>query len=187
MNGPIHIAITRRVKPGCEGEFTEALHEFIRASFSYHGVLGAGMVVPAPGSGILEYGILRTFRSEQERDEFYGSSVFRAWEERVRPLVEGEARYRKLHGLEAWFHSPNQPNPPEWKMAFLTFVAVWPVSMAVPALLNPLIGRKVPYFIFAGAVAAGIVLVLTWVAMPVLVKLARHWLRPETIKLTKTL
>jgi antibiotic biosynthesis monooxygenase (ABM) superfamily enzyme len=72
-------------------------------------------------------------------------------------------------------------------MAFLTFIAVWPVSMAVPALLNPLIGQRVPNFIFAGAVAAGIVLILTWVAMPVLVKLGRHWLRPETIKLTQTI
>jgi antibiotic biosynthesis monooxygenase (ABM) superfamily enzyme len=184
MNEPIHVAITRRVKPGCEAEFQQALHEFIQASFSHDGVLGAGILVPPAGSEILEYGVLRTFQSEQERDAFYESAVFKAWEERVKPLVEGEPTYRKLHGLEAWFRNPNQPNPPEWKMALLTFVAVWPVSMAVPALLNPLIGQKVPNVIFAGAVAAGIVLVLTWVAMPVLVKLTRHWLRPKTIKLT---
>jgi antibiotic biosynthesis monooxygenase (ABM) superfamily enzyme len=52
--------------------------------------------------------------------------------------------------------------------------------MAVPALLNPLIGQQVPGVIFAGTVAAGIVLVLTWVAMPVLVRLASNWLRAQT-------
>jgi hypothetical protein len=187
MSEPIHVAVTRRVKPGCEAEFKDALHEFIRASFAHNGVLGAGMLVPPPGSEVLEYGILRTFRDERERDAFYGSHIFKDWEARVKPLVEGKPQYRKLHGLEAWFRNPSQPNPPEWKMAFLTFIAVWPVSMAVPALLNPLIGQRVPNFIFAGAVAAGIVLILTWVAMPVLVKLGRHWLRPETIKLTQTI
>jgi hypothetical protein len=39
----------------------------------------------------------------------------------------------------------------------------------------------VPNVIFAGAVAAGIVLALTWFAMPVLVKLARPWLQPENV------
>jgi antibiotic biosynthesis monooxygenase (ABM) superfamily enzyme len=180
MNESIHIAITRRVKPGCESDFQHALREFIQASFAQTGVLGAGMFVPLPGSDTREYGILRTFHNERERDSFYASPLFKAWEERVKPLIEGEPIYRKLHGLEAWFRNPSVPNPPEWKMAVLTFIAVWPISMAVPALLNPLIGSRVSNFIFAGAVAAGIVLALTWIAMPVLVKLARHWLQPKT-------
>ena len=63
-------------------------------------------------------------------------------------------------------------------MALLTWVAVWPVSMAVPAALNPLMGQSMPNVLFAGAVAGGIVLVLTWVAMPMLVTLAKRWLSP---------
>jgi len=176
MNEPIHVAITRRVRSGCEADFQQALREFIQASFTHGGVLGAGMFVPLPGSDMREYGILRTFHNERERDAFYESPIFKAWEERVKPLVEGEPVYRRLHGLEAWFRNPSLPNPPEWKMAVLTFIAVWPVSMAVPAALNPLIGQRVSNVIFAGAVAAGIVVVLTWAAMPLLVKLTRNWL-----------
>ena len=63
-------------------------------------------------------------------------------------------------------------------MAVLTWIAVWPVSMAVPAALYPLIGQSVPNVIFAGVVAAGIVVVLTWAAMPLLVKLTKGWLHP---------
>jgi hypothetical protein len=177
LHQPIHVAITRRVRPGCEAEFQQALREFIETSFSHSGVMGANMLVPLPGSNSSEFGILRTFKSEQERDDFYNSPLFKAWREKVKALTEGEPVYRQLHGLEAWFNNPNEPEPPQWKMALLTFIAVWPVSMAVPAALNPLIGQSVPNVIFAGAVAAGIVLVLTWIAMPLLVKATQNWLQ----------
>ncbi|MFO1514291.1 MAG: hypothetical protein U1F83_15515 [Verrucomicrobiota bacterium] len=76
---PIHIAITRRVKPGYETEFQSALREFFQASFAHGGVLGATMIVPPPGSDSREFGILRTFANEKERDDFYASPVFKAW------------------------------------------------------------------------------------------------------------
>jgi antibiotic biosynthesis monooxygenase (ABM) superfamily enzyme len=136
------------------------------------------MLVPPPGTKSPEFGILRTFTNEQERDDFYSSPMFLAWEERIKPLVVGEAVYRELTGLEAWFRSP-QNQPPRWKMVLLTWIGVWPISMAVPAALNPLIGRSLPPVLFAGAVAGGIVLVLTWVGMPLLIKLTNGWLHPK--------
>jgi len=63
-------------------------------------------------------------------------------------------------------------------MAVLTWLAVWPVSMAVRAVLHPFLGTTVPSVMFAGVVAGGIVVVLTWGAMPVLVKVAHRWLQP---------
>jgi hypothetical protein len=178
MNEPIHVAITRRIKPGREAEFQQALQEFFKTSFAHIGVHGASMLVPPPDSPSPEFGILRTFANAQQRDDFYASPMFLAWEERIKPLTEGTPEYRELSGLEAWFRSPHLP-PPRWKMALLTWLAVWPVSMAVPAALNPLIGQSVPKVIFAGAVAGGIVLVLTWAAMPLLVKLTKGWLHSK--------
>ena len=180
MNQPVHVAITRKIKPGCEAEFQAALQEFFKTSFAHTGVHGASMLVPPPGSPSPEFGILRTFANAQQRDDFYASPMFQAWEERIKPLTEGTPEYRELNGLEAWFRSPRIP-PPRWKIALLTWLAVWPVSMAVPAALHPLIGAKVPGVFFAGAVVGGIVLVLTWVAMPMLVKLAKGWLHLKTL------
>jgi nicotinamidase-related amidase len=60
----------------------------------------------------------------------------------------------------------------------LTWIAVWPVSMLVPAILTPLFGPHFPQVLGAGIVAAGIVVILTWVAMPLLVKVAHPWLYP---------
>ncbi len=173
----IHVVIVRRVRAGCEAEFQTALREFFQTSFSHGGVMGASMIVPPPGSRSPEYGILRTFSSEKERDSFYDSPLFAAWEERIAPLTEGGWSYRQLHGLEAWFRSSNSA-PPRWKMALLTLIAVWPVSMAVHFMLSPIASHIPNYFINAGLAAAGIVATLTWLAMPLLVKLARNWLRP---------
>ena len=74
---PIHIAITRRVRPGCEAEFQQALREFFQTSFTHGGVLGASMLTPLPGSDTREFGILRTFANEAERDAFYESPMFK--------------------------------------------------------------------------------------------------------------
>ena len=77
---PIHIAITRQVRPGCEAEFQQALREFFQTSHAHPAVLGATMLVPPPGSESREFGILRTFTNEKQRDEFYASPMFQAWE-----------------------------------------------------------------------------------------------------------
>src|SRR5262245_21114517 len=94
---PIHVAITRRVKPGCEAEFQQALREFLKTSFAHTGVQGASMLVPLPGSPSSEFGVLRTFTNQREHDSFYESPLFKEWEERIRPLTEGQPVHRQLH------------------------------------------------------------------------------------------
>lgn len=177
MNKPIHVAITWQVKPGHESEVQHALHEFLLKSFTHAGVQGVSMLFPMPVSPSSEIGGLLSFASFRERDAFYASLLFRTWEDRIKALIEGEPVYREMHRQEVWPNSPQNP-PAQWKMALLTWIAVWPISTLAPAVLNPLIGSVVPQFAFAGAVAGVIVLVLTWVAMPLLVKVANGWLQP---------
>ena len=177
---PIHIAITRRVRPGCEAEFQHALREFFQTSFAHGGVQGASMLTPTPGSDSREYGILRTFANEQERDAFYASPMFKAWEERARTLTEGEPVYRQLHGLEAWFRSPHNP-PPRWKMAAATFLGVFALAMILNLTLGPVIQSW--NFVLRNAVFnACVVVSLTWVVMPLVTRLLQGWLNPQTQK-----
>lgn len=177
---PIHIAITRRVRPGCEAEFQQALREFFQTSFAHSGVYGASMLTPPPGSDSREYGILRTFASETERDAFYESPMFKAWEKRARTLTEGEPVYRQLHGLEAWFRSPHNP-PPRWKMAVATLLGVYPVSLLIGVVLSPTL-RKLPLGLNLFVVSAIIVGLLTWVVMPFVTRLLHGWLNPQPQK-----
>ena len=170
----IHVAITRRVRPGREAEFQHALREFFQASFAHGGVLGVTMIVPPPGSDSREFGILRTFADEREREDFYASPIFRAWEEKCRPLTETDSwSARPLHGLEAWFRSPNPP--PRWKMAIATFAGVFPTA----AILSLTLGRVVrPWpFVFGSLVFnAAMVAALTWIVMPLVTRALHGWL-----------
>src|SRR5436190_956960 len=175
---PIHVAITRRVKPGHEAEFQQALREFFQASFGHGGVLGASMLVPPPGSDSREFGILRTFASEKERDAFYESPMFKAWEQRARTLTEGEPVYRQLHGLEAWFRSPNPP--PRWKMGIATFLGVFPTAMILSLALSPGI-KTWPFILRNTAFNACMVALLTWVVMPLVTRLLHSWLHRRRV------
>ena len=66
---PIHVAITRRVRPGCEAEFQKALREFLKTSFAHGGVQGASMLVPPPGSDVtLTWSPESTFVMEQVKE-----------------------------------------------------------------------------------------------------------------------
>jgi antibiotic biosynthesis monooxygenase (ABM) superfamily enzyme len=170
---PIHVAITRKVKPGNERAFEESLREFFQESLHHHGVLGVHLLSPPPGSSSREYGVLRTFADERERDEFYRSDLFKRWEQRVTQLTEGERTYRELHGLEAWFRAA-QP-PARWKMALLTWLGVWPTSLLVGNVIGPPLAT-LPYVVSSALVAAVIVVCLTWIVMPTLVKLLKSWL-----------
>ena len=132
------------------------------------------MLTPPPGSDSREYGILRTFANEQERDTFYQLPMFKAWDERARTLTEGEPVYRQLHGLEAWFRSPHNP-PPRWKMAAATFLGVFPLAMVLNLTLGPLIGSW-PFVIRNAIFNACVVALLTWVVMPFITNVLHSWL-----------
>jgi uncharacterized protein len=177
MSQPIHVAITRRIKPCREAEYQEALREFLKSSFAQPGVRGANMLVPPPGSSSREFGILRTFASAQERDAFYQSPMFKAWEERVKPLTEGDPVHRQLTGLEAWFRDPQGP-PPQWKMAVATYLGVVPVVMALALTLGPLI-RSWNFVLNNLVFNAFVVTLLTWVVMPTLTRALHGWLQPK--------
>jgi antibiotic biosynthesis monooxygenase (ABM) superfamily enzyme len=177
MNEPIHIAITRRVKPGCEAEFQKALQEFFKTSFAHIGVHGASMLVPPPGSPSPEFGILRTFANAKERDSFYASPMFKTWEDRIKPLTEGEPVHRELTGLEAWFRSPQNP-PPRWKMAIATYLGVVPVIMGLSLTIGPVV-RSWNFILNNLVFNACVVALLTWVVMPLITRILHRWLHSK--------
>ncbi|WP_159477355.1 antibiotic biosynthesis monooxygenase [Dyadobacter sp. 3J3] len=170
---PIHVAITRKVLPGKEDEFKEALRRFLGESFLHGGVEGAGMITAMPGTEGREIGILRTFADEAERDAFYNSELFRNWEAYASTITE-EPVYRQLNGLEAWFRSP-QP-PPRWKMAIATLCGVYPTSLFLAFVLTPSI-QPFPLMLRLLIIAASMVGLLTWVVMPQVIKVMKPWLR----------
>ncbi|KQT33085.1 antibiotic biosynthesis monooxygenase [Chryseobacterium sp. Leaf405] len=170
---PIHVAITRKVLPGKEKEFEAALQQFLGKSFTRDGVHGAMMITSLKEDGKNEIGILRTFKDEKEKNDFYNSELFRKWEEYASMLTE-DTVYRDLTGLEAWFRSPSAP--PRWKMALVTLCGVFPTSI----FLNFTIAHWMKdwnVFLRIFIVATSMVGILTWIVMPFLTKVFKGWLR----------
>jgi len=174
---PITVCIARTVKPGCEAAFEQALHNFVQRSLKLPGQLGVHVMRPAPGTDSREYGIIRKFCNREALAAFRTSKEYLEWNETVQELTEGSARVEELSGLESWFTLPTaQLRPlPKWKMALLTLTGVYPTSL----LMGQTIGqwtRDWPFFLNALAVAAVMVVLLTWVVMPLLSRLLHSWL-----------
>jgi antibiotic biosynthesis monooxygenase (ABM) superfamily enzyme len=179
MDEPIHIAIILRVRQSHVAEFEQALTVYARQSLAEPGARGVHCIYPLPGSDSTEYGVMRSFASAADRDAFYDTVLFKDWLARIEPMVEGKSTRRQLSGLEAWFRDGGEPMPPRWKLALLTWPAVWLVSTLVRAILAPALGPNLPQVLEAGCITAGVVVILTWIAMPFLVKIARPWLQPK--------
>jgi hypothetical protein len=173
---PIHVAITRRIKPGREQEFQTALKEFFARSLAESGVHGAAMLVPPPGSGSAEYGIIRSFANAAERDAFYASPLYLDWKKRVAPLADGEPEARELQGLEAFFRQGSRPLPPTWKMAIATYLGVVPTIMTLALTVGPLI-RSWNFVLNNLVFNACVVALLTWVVMPLITRALHGWLQ----------
>jgi uncharacterized protein len=178
---PIHVAITRRIKPGCEQEFQTALKEFFARSLGESGVHGAAMLVPPPGSSLSEYGIIRTFASAAERDAFYTSPLYVEWKNRIAPISESDPQIRQLHGLEAFFRQGEPSPPPRWKMAIATYLGVVPVIMTLALTLGPLI-RSWNFVLNNLVFNACVVALLTWVVMPLITRALHTWLQADQSK-----
>ena len=172
----VHFAVTRQVKPGCEQAFEDALREFARESFREPGTTGIHLIAPVPGTDGCEYGILRSFESETASRRFYGSDVFKNWQEQVAPMVIGAPRHRRLHGLEAFFRDTKHGPPPRWKMAIVTWMGVFPSVLLWSSLL-PNVLSGLPHLLVVAIVNVFVVATLAWGVMPLLTRFFAGWLQ----------
>jgi antibiotic biosynthesis monooxygenase (ABM) superfamily enzyme len=175
----VHFAVTRQVRPGHEQAFEEALREFARESLRVSGTMGVHLIAPVPGADGCEYGILRSFESEEASHRFYESEQFRDWQERVADMVVGEPIRRRLHGLEAFFRDTQHAPPPRWKMAVVTWMGVFPSVLLWSSLL-PQALRGLPSLAVVAIVNVFVVLTLAWGVMPLLTRIFAGWLHNDT-------
>lgn len=173
--------VLRNVNAGQEEEFEQALGDFFHRAAAISGSLGVYVVRPAPGSSTREYGIMRSFASEADRQRFYSSDLFNEWEAEASRFTEGDTRHDNLTGLEGWFTLPGAKAiipPPRWKMALSTMFGGYVTGVFLYFTLKPLtagLANLIKIFIDG---ASGTVL-LTWVVMPNVTRVFGSWLHPR--------
>lgn len=173
--GPLTIIVTWRVRQGCEQEFEAWRREISAAALEFPGHMGINVILPN-GAG-REYVVIFRFDTYEHLRAWQKSDIRRELLKKAERFREREPSYRMESGLEYWFAPPGGPaSPPTWKMAIVTVLGVWPVSLLVPWLLNPFIAT-LPQSLQTLLVSIGIVILLTWAVMPVLVRILSPWLK----------
>jgi len=171
--------VTRRVKPGHEAAYEQVLAGIGGAAAAFPGYLGEEVFRPAGGAGG-EYQIVYRFDSGAHLRAWLESPERAAWLARAGPHTAGPLRAQYLTGLESWFTLPAQPGappPPPYKMAVLTWAAIFPLITLVVAAAAPLIGPW-PLLPRLAVTTAVTVPAMTWLVMPRLTRLSRRWLYP---------
>lgn len=175
----VTVVVHRRIKQGRENEFQEAMQDFMRFALSFPGHRGMHLMRLAAGGR--DYTVVARFANLEARRDFTSAPEYVAWRRRLDGLTEGDPRIDELSGLEGWFSTddvPGLPQPGKVKMAVATFIGVFPVSTIVGLLIVPYLER-LPMLLVNAIVAAIIVILLTWVVMPVITRLLHRWLFPE--------
>jgi antibiotic biosynthesis monooxygenase (ABM) superfamily enzyme len=171
---------SRRVKRGREREFEEWVSGILAAANEFPGYLGSEVLRPGDAPGDDEYRIVFRFDRESNLRAWENSEERRRWLSKAEPLIH-EERVHVLTGLETWFTLPwkaGEPSPPRYKMAIVTWLAVFPLITVILVLFGPLLGL-LPMLLRTLVLTAVMVSLMTYVVMPRLTRLFSFWLYPD--------
>ena len=176
MPDAVNILILRRLRPGAETEFDQAVRLWIPTAIQHPGHLGVFLLRPGPQAP--EHGALLRFQSAADWERFRRWPPYARFLADIKPLLLEEPRVEVLHGLEAWF-TPDAHRPPSrWRMAVVTWLGVnamvWAVTRGLGALA-PAWPAWAGFLVGNALVVAG----LTWAVMPALTRLLGPWLLPR--------
>jgi antibiotic biosynthesis monooxygenase (ABM) superfamily enzyme len=175
---PVSTRVSRMVPAGKVARFEPLLQEMITAARGFEGHLGVDVLRP-DGGGL--YQIIFRYRNQADHDAWMASDQRRQLGARVDRLLDdgSTADVRSLDGWEGWFVTPGYapPAPPQrWKMAVVTFVALYPLLLALITVLRRVTGAwPLP---LAMLLTLGLTIpLMTWLIMPLLTVRLGPWLR----------
>jgi antibiotic biosynthesis monooxygenase (ABM) superfamily enzyme len=172
----VTVVVSRRVFPGHEKDYDDWVRRLVAASEESPGNQGVTMLVPEPGKTGLHHVVMK-FADEKSMHIWETSYI------RQKLSHEADEFSRRVRqeatGLETWFSIPECPEleaPPPWKMALVTFLAVFVLSVAILKLLQ-WIFKDLNFYVESLLVAVILVGLLTWAVMPFLSRrVFRKWL-----------
>jgi uncharacterized protein len=174
---PVTLILARKVKSASVAEFEKWLHAIAASAMKFDGHLGVNVIRPPAGS--FEYTTIFRFRTPRELAAWMGSDVRARLLAEAESFWDGEARMRELHGIEAWFTVPDaaamKAPPPRFKMAIVSFLAVFPLLQVIPRVAAPIV-EPLPQVGRVFVVSATMIVSMTYVVMPALTRLLSRWL-----------
>ena len=176
---PVTGVASRRVEPGREEEFEEWVSGILAAVKEFPGYLGSDVLRPGDHEDD-EYRMIYRFDHASNLKRWEESEERRRWLRKAKPLVR-EENVQVLTGLETWFTLPSKPGetpPPRYKMAVVTWLAVFPTITAIFLLLSPIL-TALPLLLRTLLLTLIMVSLMTYVVMPRMTRLFSFWLYPD--------
>ncbi len=185
---PVTVLVARKVADSHRDEFEHVMSAIVRNAMRFPGHLGANVFRPVPPSD--EYRILFKFCSMSQLENWRKAPATQDGLKMADALTEGEAKTSLQTGLETWFTLPQSTAmipPARWKMAAITWGALFPLVTLLQLGLEPIKGH-LPFLAMTLLVTGLVTLLMTWVVMPRMVRLLGPWLRkrppvPEAISI----
>jgi antibiotic biosynthesis monooxygenase (ABM) superfamily enzyme len=168
----------RRALAGHEAQYEALVRAMFGVMREHHGFLGADLIPPEhPGE---DHQVVVKFTDEDSLAAWDASDDRAAVHQRMRAHAVGEPEHRRLSGLEAWFAPavvPASMNPPRLRMAFVTWLGIWPTASLALWLVAPLLVRlHLPFLLVTLVNTALITVVMTYLVMPRLARVMRPFL-----------
>ncbi len=179
MQEAVTVVVTHSLRPGHEQEFEAWLRGIGATAAQYDGY--RGYVTIPQGVDSLERHVAFRFDSVQELEAFWLSSDSEEWRSQLDQLVTEPSRYHKEVGLEHWFMAPGSGvAPSRHRMTVVVFLAILPLVSLIPSRLTPWLAGYMPAWLAGVLTTAVLVILMSYVAMPLVAHLFRSWLHPTT-------
>lgn len=174
------VVVTRRVRAGREADYEAWLARLLRDAATLPGYLGATVSRPAPGAP-REYTSVFRFDSVENLRAFERSELRARALADVAALVEADAAWQTMTGLEFWFTAPPGTvvaQPSRARMALLLVGVVYVLVLSIGSIVG-LVAGALPYPLRLLITISIEVALMTWVVMPPLTRRLARWLYPK--------
>jgi uncharacterized protein len=175
----VTVVVTRRVRPGREAAYEAWLERLVAQASTLPGYRGSNLHRPPP-TGPRQYTSVFRFDSVAHLRAFEDSELRRRALAEVAELVESDATWRKLTGLELWFTPPPGtlvPQPSRWRMALVMIAVVYGLVLSIGKLVA-LALHGAPLELRLLLTITLEVFLMTYVLMPRLTRWLARWIYP---------
>lgn len=181
LNDIATLVVRHRVKAGHENDYEVWLRRIIGTASRYLGHMGID-VIRSRHEGLALFTCVLRFSCTLHLQAWLDSSDRQELVAEVRPLLADGDQVEVSQAHEFWFVPPtDQPQPPRWKQACVTFLVILPLSLLVPLLWQPLFLALPPlggYLASNALITLSIVLLVVYLFMPLATRLFSRWLNP---------
>lgn len=176
---PATATLTHRIERACEKAYEALLAGIHEEAKAFGGFLRREVIKSTDGCHV-EYDIVLHFDSEAGLRRWENSPERHKWLSRMSSMAVHTTPLQVVTGLETWFTlSPGQAivPPPRYKMAILTWLAIFPLITLASYAIQPVTG-EIPLWAREFVLTLVLVTLMTYVVMPRVTRLFQRWLYP---------